>query len=778
MKELKELSLLSMNPDDLFCHKCKRIKTRCICNIGSIKIKEENEFNELDELKFIFDLRGNISDEIVTYRKFNPLNAEPEIELKDVKIDERLKEILKREGIDKLYRFQVDAIEKISDRKNLIIVAPTGFGKTEAFTIPIIEEIYINGGKAIFFYPTKALARDQFEKIDKYASPFGLRVVKFDGDSTPNQRRVVLSGEADIILTNPDMVDYHLRNTIEFRKIVREVKFLVFDEFHSYSGLLGSNVSWLVKRLSRFSEFQIICSSATIANPKEFAEYLFEREFDVVKFEGRKSRLHFIMSYSPRFYSFIRDIVRSLIDKRRRMGKGAKILIFANSYKSAETIIWILNRDGIKARIHKGGLPKNIREEVERDFRSGKLKVVVATTTLELGIDVGDVDVVISELVPFPQFIQRSGRAGRKGQDSIGILILREDSISNYYRMYPERYFEDELFCYAEKMNEEVMRYHGISMIIEKPTPIDELPQELRNVISDYLSTNSKFLFPNARGRRFVSTFNMRGIGRSVKIYMDNKLIGERSLPMAVRELYPNSIFIHNGIKMRSVELDLERFIAKVKPYEGREITDPLYTSIPKVINIEEKKIYPVNSAYCNLEITITIDGYISRDVYSNEKLDVVYLDEQISYTFKTKGFVMRVPFPDYMDYDEFYSGSFHALEHVLIESTNPLTGGSNYMGGISTPNGDIFVYDSTQGGSGLSKLLFIRLDRALEIAKDVMEGCDCKRIDGCPKCTYSYQCGNDNYPLNRIGAINIIKKIQKGERRELNIESYDVYYV
>ena len=215
--------------------------------------------------------------------------------------------------------------------------------------------------------------------------------------------------------------------------------------------MLGSHLHYIIKRLERFSKFQIICSSATIANPEEFARELFDRNFVLIKAEHRKGKQHFIMIYSRSLYTTIKELVKKL--------KNKKILIFGNSYKSVETVGWILSKEGLNVAVHKGGLPREVREKVENEFKSGKIKIVVSTPTLELGIDVGDVDVVISELVSYPHFIQRVGRAGRRGQESLGILILREDDmISNYYRKKPLEYFKDKNYGYIEKMNEEVLK--------------------------------------------------------------------------------------------------------------------------------------------------------------------------------------------------------------------------------------------------------------------------------------------------------------------------------
>ena len=177
-----------------------------------------------------------------------------------------------------------------------------------------------------------------------------------------------------------------------------------------------------------------------------------------------------------------------------------------------------------------------------------------------------------------------------------------------------------------------------------------------------------------------------------------------------------------------------------------------------------------------NIEIRKFGENYYAyeiRSVWDKEKKRVRYIDE-VGYTFPTKGFLLAAPIPEPMEYEDFYAGTFHALEHTLIEASNALTGGgSQQMGGISTPEGDIFVYDATFGGSGLSKLLFSRLERAFKIAYDVLRKCECKRIDGCPRCTYSYQCGNNNQPLNRIGAMKAAEMFIEGIRRSVETEKY-----
>lgn len=760
-----------MEADSFFCPKCRRLKSRCICARKSIRQRNLELFYGLcsdESLRPIFD----IDHEVVHFSRQNG-EEKRTYDVRTLPVSNALVDALIERGISRLYRFQKKAMERILEGSNTVIVAPTGMGKTEAFLIPVLE-ILRHGGKGMIFYPTKALARDQLEKVRFYSKAANIKVAKFDGDSDYRERRDVLLGRADLILTNPDMVDYHLRNTPEFREFVEQTRILVFDELHSYSGFLGSNIHWLMKRIYRFADPQIVASSATIANPEEFAKFLFDKDFEVVKFDRVFGQRSVLMVYGN-FYSAVRDLVFRLRDR--------KILIFGNSYKTVETLAWILEREGVRVGVHKAGLPRKVRERVEREFKEGWLKIIVSTSTLELGIDVGDVDVVISELVPYPYFVQRMGRAGRRSGKSVGIIVLRdEDSISNYYRRHPDEYFEEELYCYAEKENEVVKRHHILSMAREMPIVKGEIEDEaLEELVREGRLIDAGDFY--IAGEYVRDGFSMRGAGRNVKMIHNGKVVGERSLPIAIKELHPGAIVIHNRRKYRVTDLNLDRMEAYLEEHETIEVTTPLYTAIPSVKRVIAGKNWPAEMLYCDLEITLFVTGYILRNPYDDKSRKVHHLEKPISYTFSTKGFLFASPFPDEMDYEDFYAGSFHALEHVLIEASDGVTGGGSvHMGGISTPDGHIFVYDSTEGGNGVSKLLFDRIERALEIALDVMENCECGREDGCPKCTYSYQCGNNNQPLNRLGAINVARKILSGKKRKPDVSMFEetrdfVYY-
>lgn len=752
-----------MDANELFCPNCRKLKKRCICNKKTLREKNLELYSQLckkEKYRAIFD---SSDYEIVFYRELES-SSNPSVNINEIPVSDQLKKALELNNIKKLYRFQRDAFVKIMSGKDVIISAPTGSGKTEAFIIPSIERALREGFKVFAVYPTKALIRDQLPKIRHYARAVGLRVAEFHGDADRKDRYEVLSGKADIILTNPDMIDYHLRNTITLRNVIEEAGIFIFDELHSYSGYFGSNIYWLIKRIERFVHPQIIAGSATIDNPKEFGKLLFERDFEVVSGDERRGKVNLLIVYGD-FYRTVLNLVRRLA--------GKKILIFGNSYKSVETTGWILEREGINAYVHKSGLNAEDRKAVEDGFKSGEIKVLVSTSTLELGVDIGDVDVVISEPVPFSNFLQRIGRAGRRSE-GLGILVLRdEDTISNYYRKHPDEFFKEKAYCYAEKDNEIVKRYHILSMALEKPLFSDEISDE---VVERMIQEGELIMAGNMLiAGKIRKNFSLRGIGKSVKIVENERVIGSRSLPIAVKELHPGAIFIHNKKKYRVVDLDLKNLEAFVIQENTRHITQPLYSAIPRIESVIERIATPVDACYCNMEITLFVTGYVKRDPFDDSSKTTEYLEKPVSYSFKTKGFIFSSPYPEKLDYEDFFAGSFHALEHVLIEASDTLTGGgSSGLGGISTPDGYIFVYDANEGGNGMSKILFSRLERAMKISLSVLENCECNRIDGCPRCTYSYQCGNNNSPLNRIGAIDALKKILSGVKRKTETKMFE----
>ncbi len=738
------------------------------------KLREELEKNSIsyeelpEALKKISAIKG-IS--VVKYRLFREEELEPGKRPEELPLHLKLKEYLKKKGIERLYRFQELAFRYISEGKDVLIEAPTGSGKTEAFTLPVVNEILESGQRgtqALFLYPTKALARDQAAKFEALERATQVKFRVFDGDTGREERERIFRERPEVIITNPDLLHLHLTMPwSSFRHMIRNVRFLVIDEVHSYTGAFGTHLHFLIKRLRRFTELQVIGSSATIGNPEEFSSLLFSSPVEVIREEGgRKARLHFAMLY-PEERSNLGAMVEAL---RILQAHGYKTLAFSNTHRNAEFLLRAARKSGLSIDLHRAGLSYTKRQEVERKFREGKIKAVVATPTLELGIDIGSVNAVVSTLVDFTRLLQRLGRAGRKGQESVALLFLRNnDPISSYFKNHPEDYFTELQPCYIEPKNEVIAGFQLLSASLDKPLKEGEFPElkrvEERLLDEGRLIRKGSYLLPSKEVGEEIRRAGIRGMGDRVFIKFRDRVIGERGLPMALRELHPGAVYFHSGEAYRSKKLILSpsgRGYAEVEKFQEEIKTEALHYSVPEILEVlERRRAFGVELSYAKLKITNVVRGYVEKEFYSDKKLKEIELPEELSFSFSTYGFFFRAPEPEIED-PEKKAGSFHALEHVLIEGSNTLLGGgSNEIGGISLgDSGVIFIYDASPGGNGLSRLLYSRFERAVLRSKSILEECTCQRSDGCPACTYSYLCGNNNKPLLKAGAENSLRKI------------------
>jgi DEAD/DEAH box helicase domain-containing protein len=755
---------------------------------------------------------GDSSHRLVKYRQFPDTVPDLGCAIDEAPLDDQLKAVLKRQGLTHLFKFQEEAVQQILAGQDVVVSAPTATGKTEAFALPIIQQILdrqIGWGplraaekrsvQAIFIYPTKALARDQAGKLAVFASSVGLDVAVLDGDTPKPERASIFRRSPDILITNPDMLHIHLiRPRDPIRRLVRTAQHVVLDELHVYVGAFGSNVHFLLRRLQRICpQLQLIGASATVANAKEFAELLFGRSVASIHCEtGKKGVIHFLMLYPERISqsTMIASVARELVRH------DLKTLVFANTHKNAEVINLIARRTQMKSAVHRAGLPMAYRRIVEDDFRRGELDVLVSTPTLELGIDIGDLEGVVSMLVGITRLTQRIGRAGRKGQESVAVLALRpNDAISTYYREHPDDYFMDIDPAYVEPHNEVVVYHQLLSAALDSPITKEEFI-EFQPILEQLqkeglLKDHKEILKPNIiEARRILAQYSIRGIGDSVKIIQHGKIIGERQMPIAMGELHPGAYYLHAGATYESLEFEYRhgvgRAVVKKLPRGHREMTQPIRHVNPEILRVlDTRQVYGLTVHYADLRMTEIITGYVIKDIYSDKILKTKELDQTLEFTYPTKGFFFTAPHPmkaikvvaqteqpkakpntpsrveGESTEEELIVGGFHALEHTLIESSDMLTGGGRKaIGGVSMgSSGLIFIYDGSPGGSGLSKLLFDRLEEALRRVTVILDECPCEALEGCPACTYSYQCGNNNNPLFKDGALETAQMVLKG---------------
>ncbi len=706
-----------------------------------------------------------------------------------------LKEYFKSKEIHRLYKFQENAIRVILEGKNTLITAPTGTGKTESFAIPSFIRVAVNKEKdteppfVLIIYPTKALARDQLEKLKKLCSIFNLTIDVLDGDTTQYKRRKIRANPPDVLITNFDMINYHLANRTKLSYLFTRAQIIIMDEAHEYTGAFGTHVYYILKRLKRLSKknIQLIMSSATIHNAEEFASLFFDGEFTIIREEGRKTPLYtlYVYPYDTTF-RVIAQMVAEAITKK------IKTLAFLNTRKNAELTLYVLNRLSRRFKeivnlydIHRGGLPKKVRNEIENQFRTGKKIALIATPTLELGIDIGDLDLVISEITPIDNFIQRAGRAGRRDEPGSAVLVLRlDDPISEYYYKHPEDYFKDVSLKYIEPNNEYIAERHIYLAAYEKPLQIEELKQFnppeyiLKRLFErgSLIEINNRIYANKLHFKKYFSS-NIRGSDKVVKVMLEDRVIDEREAIIAIRELHPNAIYVNRGRKYIAQDLDLKNQVAHVieaDPNNEYLYTKPLYSysAVPLKVHFE-KETLGTKVFYGLLRLTAYVYGYLVFREGNQKPIREELLEEPITYEYNTYGIFFKAQQLSITD-DEKLAGSYHATEHILIEGTNTITGGgSEDLGGISFgTTGIIVIYDGTPGGNGVSKLLFDRFERAVERAHNILLACKETYRTDFNKCVYSYRCGNNNQPLHAEGALKVLEMMLEEKPAKLPEET------
>src|SRR5687767_2894978 len=333
--------------------------------------------------------------------------------------DERLVAALGRRGIQQLYTHQSEAFAHVLQGRNVVSTTPTASGKTLCYNAPVLNAILKDPStRALYLFPTKALAQDQLAELHALSelvtrdSDAEIGVFTYDGD-TPSDARRAIRGKAHVVLSNPDMVHSGiLPHHPRWAKLFENLRYVIIDELHAYRGVFGSHLANILRRLRRIcrhygSDPLFICSSATIANPRELAEGLTERPFELVDRSGAPRGEKFFLFVNPPVVNAQLGIRRSYLAEARRVSseflrRGLQVIVFAQSRLSAEILTTYLKDDfgagpgdAEMIRGYRGGYLPNRRREIEKGLREGAVRAVVSTSALELGIDIGALDVSV-----------------------------------------------------------------------------------------------------------------------------------------------------------------------------------------------------------------------------------------------------------------------------------------------------------------------------------------------------------------------------------------------
>jgi DEAD/DEAH box helicase domain-containing protein len=707
-------------------------------------------------------------------------------------LDERLGEL----GYDGLWSHQAAAIDALRDRRHAVVATGTASGKSLCYQLPIAEAVNdpIKPGTALALFPTKALAQDQLKAFGHLAIP-NLVAATYDGD-TDQGTRTWVRANANVVLTNPEMLHcallpHHERWATFFMRL----RYVVIDELHVLRGVFGTHVGHLLRRLRRLCEHYgssptFVFSSATIGEPARLAADLCGLPVTEVANDGspRGERLVALVDPSaiggPKAARSANQVTASLVADLVR--GGHRTLAFCRSRAGTEVVAAEVVRRhpdlAGRVRPYRGGYLAAERREIESQLFSGQLGAVVATSALELGIDVGGLDACV--LNGFPGTIaslwQQMGRAGREGQPSLSVLVAGEDQLDRYFLAHP-----DEVFSRTPEpavvnlANPFVLDPHLACAAYETPLGHrderwwgDHLHDGVhRLVLDDRLRLRSRAdrirAFWAARGHPSSNMGLRSGSMQEVRIaFPDGTLMGTVDRARACELVHPGAIYLHQGRPHKVLHLDLDDGAAIVEPNDGREYTLARTDVDLRVLSVDDTRpLGDLELGIGAIEVTSRVTGYQRRNVLNGEILGSEELDLPPS-QLTTRGYWWVIP-PHVLARaridERQIPGALHAAEHAAIGILPLFTICDRWdVGGVSTPwLGDtdgptIVIYDGHPGGAGIAEMGYRFADRQLQATLDVLNRCAC--TDGCPSCVQSPKCGNWNEPLDKAAAARLIR--------------------
>jgi DEAD/DEAH box helicase domain-containing protein len=717
-------------------------------------------------------------------------------------------------GVGKLYSHQATAAAAVYAGRNTVVVTPTASGKTLCYNLPVLNAVLENPDtRALYLFPTKALAQDQLSELHDLSARLDNRfgVFTYDGD-TPADARKAIRERGHIVLSNPDMLHTGiLPHHTRWQRLFENLRYVVLDELHTYRGVFGSHLANVLRRLRRIARFygsdpQFICSSATIANPGELAARLAETEFDVIEENGAPAGEKFFIFYNPPVVNRFLGIRRSYINETSRVAQeflkhNLQTLIFANSRLHTEVLLTYLQQANPMPpgqppaiRGYRGGYLPGERREIERGLREGRIRGVVSTNALELGIDVGSLDATI--MAGYPGTIastwQRAGRAGRRSGSSCAVLVASSAPLDQFIVQHPNYFFErSPEHAFVQPDNLEILVNHLKCAAFELPLASDEtfgganLPE-----LCDRLA-EAGFLHRTGDHWHWTQeaypadTVSLRSVTSDNFVIVDTthetELIGEVDFSSALTFIHPKAIYLHQGQQYHVDALDFEKRKAYVKRVDVDYYTDAIrYTQVRVLERAEGDRILASGAdahavrSHGDVLVRSQVIGFKKIKFFTNEnvgdgKLELPENEMHTTAFWLTleRSLVESLPF-SVSDRQSGMFGLLHALESI---ATLLLMCDARDLGtaigerppfmvnvhGEPSPGSEIeweeapdlkavtalaekeffepnlYLYDAYPGGIGFSEPLYRTHTLLLSKTRELIAACPCE--NGCPSC-------------------------------------------
>jgi DEAD/DEAH box helicase domain-containing protein len=715
-------------------------------------------------------------------------------------VNPRLLSALQKKGYQKLYSHQRTSWEILQGGGHIVVVTPTASGKTLCYNLPVLNAILNDpASRAIYLFPTKALAQDQRAELDEVIAllPEGVRIHTYDGD-TPQDARKAIRSIGQIILTNPDMLHAGiLPHHTKWINLFKNLKYIVVDEVHNYRGIFGSHLANVLRRLKRVARFygaspQFILCTATIANPVEVAERMIEEPVVLIDDNGAPRGEKFFIFYTPPVVNEFLGIRRSYINEARRVAgtflrNGLQTIVFAQSRLNTEVLLTYIKED-IETAIHKEGLIRGYRggylplkrREIEKGLREGNILGVVSTNALELGIDIGSLDVAV--LAGYPGTIastwQRAGRAGRKTGKSAAVLVASSSPLDQFIVHHPDYFFANS----PEKAlinpdNLSILVSHVECAAFELPFGDGETFGKL-DIAGVLKFLEEEKLLHHTQDKWYWTSdaypadgVSLRSISSDNFVVVDatdeTKAIAEVDFSSALTTLHPKAIYLCEGEQYFVEKLDFEERKAYVKKTDVDYFTDAIdYTKIKILDVFDKKKLDRCPISHGEVHVATQVVGFKKIKLFTQENVGAGDLSLPQN-EMHTTAYWLTVPAPLLQSLpfssEEKINGLFglaYLLHHVsplfmMCDLHDVGVSVGDNLTGESLPPRDvprrvatfdenpvftepefepnIFIYDNFPGGIGLSPALFDLEKDLLRHCLKTINICPCK--EGCPSC-------------------------------------------
>mgnify|MGYP001106952019 CR=1 FL=1 len=715
----------------------------------------------------------------------------------DQPLEAGLRDCLGEHELLPFYTHQAEAITCAREGRNVMVATSSASGKTLCYNVPVMEAILTEPRScALYLFPTKALAQDQLRSLKElfYPQLFQIEdVATFDGD-TPQMERAEIRKKARVILTNPDMLHIGiLPNHQQWSRLLRRLRYVVVDEAHTYRGVFGSHVAGVMRRLRRLCRFygsnpQFILCSATIANPAEHAQKLMGLPFTVVDNDGSPHGGKDFVFWNPPIIDVAKSVRRSANSEASSLfaelvNQNIRTLTFVRTRQLTE-LIYNYTKQRLaevssalakKIKPYRAGyLPKE-RRQIEQELFSGQLLGVVATTALELGIDIGDLEATV--LTGYPGSIastwQQAGRSGRGRDESLSFLIGLDNPLDQYFMRHPDSFFGKSFEnALVNPDNPYILRAHLLCAAWELPLSSDDEEFFGSALVGERTGLEGQGLLRERKSKWYLSPaiaypaqgINIRSTSGENFAIIDTStgsLLETIDASTALFFIFPGAIYLHQGESYLIEKLDLAGRTAYARPVtvnyytQDKEITDLHILRVTRSKTCRQTRVY-----LGEVEVTTTVVGFKRKMQFTEEVIGEEPLDLPPQ-RFPTVALWFDLPPEVVARLDKVpldFAGGLHAVEHAAI-GILPMFAlcDRNDIGGVSTPlhpdtgKPQIFIYDAYPGGIGIAEKGFDLVEDLWQTTLEAIKECPCE--EGCPSCIQSPKCGNNNKPLDKKAA-------------------------